>query len=334
MKKYLVVFIGFVCLSACSTFEKKSSSVSANRIPLEKIGKRFVFEKYKTVNEGFTYYYFPSKNKTDPIILTVQGSGCDSIYMKDKKGNAFGGLHLNVAEVAEFKSAVLAVEKPYVETYQESASPGDVSSCSSQFREKFNLSVWGKALATSLSEVIALQGLHPDRIIVFGHSEGASVAAALAASLPQVSHVIYAAGGGGNPLYEAFLRRKKSAHGNPKLEDEDIKEAINDWKQMLRAPENTQQLFWGHTAPYWLNLSKTNSVANLKASLAKIYVVQGTNDLNVSIEASDLLVSELVIAGRDLEYKRIIGANHYFEVNGEDHMTQVISESLNWALKP
>ncbi|NUM57904.1 MAG: alpha/beta fold hydrolase [Bdellovibrionaceae bacterium] len=334
MKKYQLVFIIFLFLSSCSSFKKKSSSISLNILPLEKIGKRFVFEKYKTANEEFTYYYFPSKNKTDPIIINVQGSGCDSIYSKDKKGNVFGGLHLNIAEVAEFKSAVLAVEKPYVETYQESASPGDVNSCSNQFREKFNLSVWVKALATSLSEVIALQDLSPDRIIVFGHSEGASVAATLAASLPQVSHVIYAAGGGGNPLYEAFLRRKKNAQGNLKTEDNDIKEAINDWKQMLRAPENTQQLFWGHAAPYWLSRSKINSVEDLKMSLAKIYVVQGTNDLNVSIDASDLLVSELVIAGKDLEYKRIIGANHFFEINGEDRITQVISESLNWALKP
>lgn len=333
MKLNPIIFLYFLSLCSCSSFDKNRSIASDKQVPLEKIGKRYIFEKYKTAYDGLTYYYFPSKSESDPLILTIQGSGCDSIYTKDDKGNVFGGLHTITAAAVEFRAAVLAVEKPFVQTFHESVSPGNAKACSSEFRENFNRNNWVNALTKTVAEAISYQGLNPSRIIVVGHSEGASIAAAVAAALPKVSHVIYASGGGGNPLFEAFLRRKNRAQGNPQVEDDYIKEAIRDWRQMMAHPENTQKLFSGHPSQYWLAQVKSNSAEDLKRSDAKVYVIQGTKDQDASVEASDLLVSELVVAGKELEYKRIIGADHSYEINGESRMSKVIAEALEWALR-
>jgi hypothetical protein len=40
-----------------------------------------------------------------------------------------------------------------------------------------------------------------------------------------------------------------------------------------------------------------------------------------------------VVAGKDLEYKRIVGADHSYEINGERQMSKVIAEALEWALR-
>lgn len=332
MRNILSVVLLLPVLCSCAS---KTSRVPASigRLPVAELGKRYVFNKYDIPDQQTIYYLRRAAKQDAPLILVIQGSGCDSIYSTDSKGNVFGEMQVQIAGLVESRAHVLAVEKPTVQTFYQSPNPGAQGGCPIEFRAKFTMDLWVKYLKSALSDAITSQGLTPSRIIVLGHSEGAIAAAALAAEVRSVTHVVYASGGGGNPLFEAFVRRKRAAKGNVVLENQYIQDGIRDWQAMSRNPDDSQTLYWGHTPLYWISQGRMSPGSLLSKSAAKIYVVQGTADMAASIEGSDLLVSELILNNKSVEYKRIKAADHGYRIKTKNRMSEVLSDAVAWSLQ-
>lgn len=318
-----------VLLAACATFSARDPASQIEK-PIEKIGIINFFEKHEIPEKSIIYYLHLSSHSEAPLILYIQGSGCDSIFLKDARGFVNGGQASLIASIANGRASVLAVEKPTLKTYDQSSSDGNVSDCSQQFREEFNRDTWVKTLQLTLNHVSKI--IHPSKVFVLGHSEGASMAAALASEAPQVVKVIYAAGGGGNPLFGSFTRRIRAANGNQVLADSYIQSGIKEWQVAMKNPSDSNNILWGHTAQYWSIEAKNSPIKDMLKTSANFYIIQGTEDTSTSIESTDYLVSELVTAGRPITYRRIAGADHGFTINGQSNMREEYTKAIAWAL--
>lgn len=329
MRKIFLILPCVLWIASCATFSA-TDPASQIKKTAEKIGNINVFEKHEIPEQSIIYYLHPSSYSNAPLILYIQGSGCDSIFLKDARGTVNGGQASLIASVVNGRASVLAVEKPTLKTYDASSSDGNVADCSQQFREEFHRDAWVKTLQLALSDASKI--IHPSKVFVLGHSEGASMAAALASETPQVIKVIYAAGGGGNPLFGSFIRRIRAANGNQVLADSYIQSGIKEWQVAMKNPSDPNNVLWGHTAQYWSIEAKNSPIKDMLKTSAKFYIIQGTEDTSASIEATDYLVSEMVTAGRYIMYRRIAGADHGFAVNGQSNMREEYTQAIAWAL--
>lgn len=329
MRKLFLTLPCVLWMVSCTTFSARDPASQIEK-SIQKIGVIDVFEKYEIPEKSIIYYLHPSSYSEAPLILYIQGSGCDSIFLKDAKGSVNGGQASLIASIAKGRASVLAVEKPTLKTYDQSSSDGNVADCSQQFRKEFNRDAWVKTLRLAINHVSKV--IHPSKILVLGHSEGASMGAALASGSPYIVKVIYAAGGGGNPLFGSFIRRIRAANGNQVLADSYIQSGIKEWQDAMKNPSDPNNILWGHTAQYWYFEAKNSPIQDMLKSSAKFYIIQGTEDTSASIESTDYLVSELVTAGRDITYRRIAGADHGFTVNGQSQMREEYAKAIAWAL--
>ena len=134
------------------------------------------------------------------LSLLLVGSGCQSLFTK--RGDGVGdGLQGVLLKEANGSVRVLAVEKPGVEFQDMPARPGTAEGAGAEFLKEHTLPRWAEANAAALKAAWTLPGVDAGRTLVIGHSEGAIVAARVAADLPGVTHVASLAGGGPTQLF-------------------------------------------------------------------------------------------------------------------------------------
>src|SRR5205823_12330596 len=121
-------------------------------------------------------------------------------------GAILGGWATTLFQAAQGRARVLVVEKPGVQFLDESPHAGMGEGCSEEFLREHTLPRWAEAVSASLEAARALPHTDPSRLLVVGHSEGAIVAARVAAENPHVTHVACLAGGGPPLPYDLVAR--------------------------------------------------------------------------------------------------------------------------------
>jgi pimeloyl-ACP methyl ester carboxylesterase len=153
------------------------------------------FDRLTTTDAlGRTIVGYLSKPQKDtagkrlPVVLFVQGSGSQSLWVKncDRIG---GGLQNLVLQLGKDRARVVVVEKPGVKFLDWPKQPGTATDGSREFLFEHTLPRWAEANAAALKAVLSQPEIDSSRIIVMGHSEGGLVAARIAADMPAVTHV-------------------------------------------------------------------------------------------------------------------------------------------------
>jgi predicted esterase len=312
---FLILFFTF----SCSSFNTQKIIP----VQIENIGKL----GYQKINlpQNLIYYFLTSSKPTDPLIIAIQGSGCDSLFSKDKDGIVYSSLPAIIGLPFKVKASILAVEKPGVLTFDREKD----KDCSTLFRKKFTFDHWIETLKMAISDVQLRYKLQPSRTIIIGHSEGADSAALLASHLDQATHVLHLSGGSGSPVFQAAMRAIWSTDKNQKKEEELLRSEMKVWTDAV-SKNDPDILLWGHTYRYWKSLP--HIADKLNVSKAKILIVYGTKDSNSPVVTSDLLLTELVERNREFKFRRIPNADHKYTVEGKDHISEIITDSINWAL--
>ncbi len=331
MRSFIFLSVILSCTVSCVSKDSRHLA-SEEKKPLQIIGKRFLFEKYVDDSGFIQYYYLPASSKNAPLIVSIQGSGCSSLFYKKDDVIMSRGSQVSIAELVSGKYGILAVEKPTVNTFDNFDRADGPDDCTEAYRQQFTAGLWTQTLKTALYDLLRSKSLNPEKIIVYGHSEGATFAAALAAEVPQVTHVISSAGGGGGPLFDTISRLKKKKSSTADQGNIDILREIQKWQMMSADPDHSSQ-YWGLSPRYWLSLMDYAPEKTLLKTNAYLYIVHGTEDTSASIDTADFLVSELISKKRRLFYNRKSGYDHSFNnTKGESHYSDMIGEALNWAV--
>lgn len=301
------------------------------------------FQRYTTEDSlGRTITFYLSKVKEDkeakrPVVLFVQGSGCQSLFKKqgDRIG---GGIQNLLLQEAKGRVRVLVVEKPGVKFLDDPQRPGSAIGASEEFLKEHTLPRWGEANAAALRAVWTLPGIDPSRTLVMGHSEGGLVAARVAAELPAVTHVASLAGGGPTQLFSIVEFVTLPRPGETAEEAGKRRQSVYDeWAKIQADPDSIEKFWLGHPYRRWSTFLKHSVIAELLRGKARIYLAQGTADTSQPHLGHDVLYAELSAHGRDVTAERIDGADHGFRPKDAQpgppaEMQAVFGRVLEWFL--
>lgn len=181
---------------------------------------------------------------------------------------------------------------------------------------------------------------HPGKVIVYGHSEGAPVAAKLGTVNRRITHLGFWCGNGLPDYYEfALMRRKQFLQG--KMTDAEAQKEIDglfdDYRSIFTAPDDTQA---HNGSRYYTNKRWTSyaepPVQHLLRVHIPIYVQVATLDENAPIETTYLLPLEFTrLRKRNLTYKVGVGWDHSLnEIDADgkkrSHWEEVFRDFMRW----
>ena len=266
-----------------------------------------------------------------PLIVYIQGSGNESLFIKDKEGKIIPRSgHISFAEQVKGKCRLLIVEKPGVTTFQRA---GD----NKTFDEFFSLQNWRERIKNAIYYTIRNKEADSSRIMISGHSEGGVIAASLSRLLPNlVTHTTILAGEGLTQLFSLYqLAEEGSFFGAPGNKvDQRIDSLLTQWKIILKDPLSTSKKFWGFTYLRWSSFLQTSVYDNLSEYNGKVYILQGDKDVHVAPINSKALFTGLLSKGKDVTLEIIEGADHSFNIANSsiNGWLLAIQKSIQWFL--
>jgi dienelactone hydrolase len=280
----------------------------------------FVFERYTTQDkQDRTVTFYLSKlpkgaeaKVERPVVLFVNGSGCQSAFMKvgDKVSVGLAGLMFSVLDG---KARVVVVEKPGVKFLDNPERPGSAIGASDEFLKEHTLERWVEANHAALRATWTLPGIDTKRTLVTGHSEGAGVVARLAAVESKITHVACLAGGGPPQLFDLVeLAGKRAEKDGPDAAGKARQKVFDEWAVVLADPDSTTKMWLGHPHRRWSTFGAANKTDDLVKTKAKLFLAHGTDDAAVPVSAFDVSVATLRANGRAVTVARIDGGDHGF----------------------
>lgn len=313
------------------------------RLELEAAKLGVPFDRYTTKDSlGRTITFYLSVPPAEeprakrPVVLFIQGSGCQSVFQKLGERVA-GGYHTVLFQEAKGRARILVVEKPGVK-YLDAPVPmvSLEKAASEEFLKEHTLPRWAEANAAALRAAWALPAVDATRTLVVGHSEGGLVAARVAAELPRVTHVASLAGGGPTQLFD-FVANAARPRPDDKPGDAGrrVQDVFDAWAKIQKDPESISQFWLGHPYRRWSSFLTHSVAEELLRAKARVYIAAGTRDAVIPVSAHDMLAAELRARGREVTAERLEGADHGFLTEGmrpPAGMQAVLGRVLQWFL--
>ncbi len=173
-----------------------------------------------------------------------------------------------------------------------------------------------EAVSAAMRAARTLPGIDPGRTLVAGHSEGAQVAASVAANDPFVTHVACLAGAGPTQLF-AFIREARAGklsklYGEGVSPDEQVRRVLAQWDEMRENPDSNKMWF-GHSYAYWASFMRSSTLEELPRTNARILLAEPGEDGPGDLHNLDLLQATLLAHGKNVTALLVEGANHGFQ---------------------
>lgn len=279
-----------------------------------------------------------SRDGRKPLLVWLDGSGAQSLFLKLPDGRIASGMYALIAGRAGEQYHVAGVEKRGVE-FGDGSRPGSGEGASAEYTAHATLDDRVADVRLLLDTLLGDPMVDASRVVLVGHSEGADVAAAAAAADARVTHVAFLSGGGAAQLFDFFILRRKmmaEAGASPEAIERAIVELEKEIRDVLADPNSEQRFWMGHAYKRWSTFATQASADNLVKAKAKVFAAHGSEDASVPIESFDFLVLELLRQGRaDATIRRYAGVDHGFAKPGEpptgEQFTRVLDQVLAWA---
>ena len=304
MYRKLILAGLMIVLMGCSSIKYVGYLCDATFSPPE--------EKTIVMQDGYKSTYFSintGKEKPDKVIFFISGSGYNSIkyYLK----NYFSSLKGNYK--------IYALQKRYVSSWTTEM----FEKPSKEFNEYNYFELWVKDQNYFISKIIENEKIVNEKIILFGVSEGGSVAARIATINDKISNLVII--GSGGKKFEEELRVLNKNAGNKF----DLDKIYTDIKEN---PNNIDKQFYGHPYKYWNSVLFKDPMEFYNKITIPILVAQGENDKSVPIESGRFLKDEFDKKGKTnlyfIEYK---GADHTLKNTiGQENLIDFFDNMNKW----
>lgn len=271
-----------------------------------------------------------------PTIIVIPGSLCAPLFAaldKDPPGEAYATVPLLSEKNREALNAhLIYLERRNIVSLETMASAPEFT-----FEQMFKLSPCterngGITLEHRVDDVLTqIRWLRKqgwvESIHLVGVSEGADVAAGVAASeYSPVDSLMLIGGAGPTQFFDAVAsaRRKSDIKG--------VRDTFLELEQFLSlAPPASYK---GYSSDRWKSFAIDNTPLDLLSrSVIPLFIVHGDEDQNVPIASADLAAIELMRTQpqRAIYYWSVIGGGHMLETPGGDRIGDVIVEYASWA---
>ncbi len=313
--------------------ERYSPIKDTQKPPRQPYLRYFTTDKF---NRKVTFYLSENPGgKKLPIVVFVQGSGCQSCFVKNGEAVVPAGGHIVVNEVAVGKARALIVEKPGV-NYLDDPKEGGAHGASKEFLEQHTLERWAEAVEASIKAAQRLPEIDGSKLLVIGHSEGGLVAAKVAKDL-SASHVSVMAGGGPSQLFDILSLARKGVFFNDENSTAESREAyvLQEWKDIQADPMSIEKFFFGHPYRRWSTFLASSPIAELSAFKGQVFIAQGAEDQAVDPKSAEVLYSSLLAKGVKVKLDMVPDANHSFRLLKEpkqDGWKIELQKILDWYL--
>lgn len=291
--------------------------------------------------DGVSYYVAKSTEGARPLVVVLQGSGCEPVF-SEKDGNLHATAGQDIIHLlAKERFAVMIVQKPFV-TQQDGASNGEVSeACSPEFRRNHTLENWTSAVSRAIDAARLSGAVAPaEKIRLIGLSEGAIVAARLAALRGDVSHVAFLSGFGCDQWSDMLVRAWLDAlAGDGSLAErrERARLALSALEEgfaaVARDPQNPDAYLEGQTHLFWSTFGRACPADDLARTDAEVLVYTGTEDEEIDANGVEAITSARLAANKAIRVERIYGGRHTLDTNDSgsfENLLAAFSDALNW----
>lgn len=280
-----------------------------------------------TVREGvepLAYYHARSGSpEAGDLLVLLNGSGCN--VMKP----FFERMVKRVGAAAPDNSFdIVLLEKNGVSTSVVPAHYGSGERCTAEFHESNQLVVRVKAQRALIQQLMNERAY--ERVVVAGFSDGAIVAAALAAEEPTVTHLVMVGSGGMKLADELLITQSRGAF--PGFEAKDLEEG---YREVRKYPADTSKFFLGQTYRYMSDMLWVDPLGYLLKLDIPILIGIGSDDKAVPVESAYYLGEAFAKARKsNLSLHVYGGADHGLRVGDRSYMVEFLGEMVRWMEGP
>jgi pimeloyl-ACP methyl ester carboxylesterase len=274
-----------------------------------------------------------------PLFVFIQGSGPQPLFeVREQDGRRMVRSSMMIRPktvAADFWYVVLSKPGiPFLLTGPFTPPP--------EYWQRTSLPARADSVNAVIAHLLSQPGVDGSRVVVAGHSEGASVAARVAATNRRITDVVFLSSDGESQMYGFVLdARKRQARGEltPAATDAEIQNLMQKFHDIHANPDAIDKFWMGHTYLRWSTFFQP-AVDNLLKTNARVFVGTGTADTNVPVESTEVIPLEFLRAGKhNLTFRTWPGLDHSYSKEviapdgshrREDHLPEVLAEVMEW----
>ena len=312
-------------------------SQSVHRPIIDDALNKYGFIQGKIIKDSDTTTYYLKNYKTKPtkLVVFIQGTDANPVFsykMKNGKPSIYRWFG-DEYKLLDSTYTYAIIPKPGMEgIYNDESLSIPKAYYKNNFREyrvnQINLSI---------EDIMKNHLKKPEKIIVYGHSEGAVIGASLANKNKDITHLGFWSGNVLNNFYEFSLFNRIEAlqeQQSDSLAHHNIMEIINWYDSVIRNPNSTEIDHFGFTNKRWFSYEKP-PIDDLLAIEIPIYAVFGTKDRSTPIETAYLLPIQFMQKRKtNLTFDVCMDCNHgYVETDNEKeikHWDRIFREFIIW----
>ncbi len=299
--------------------------------------KKFGFEEFFITIEGdttfFYYHQIPNSNPT-LLVLHLQGTSPDPLFSVEKEKNKFSTYRWFPGDYKlldeEYGYVIIAKSGIPPIRRKESVNYG-------KYHQLNSLDHRVKQADTVINFLAKKVIKDVERIIVYGHSEGAPVAAKLGTVNNDITHLGFWAGNALPDFYDfALFTSKAVTQKNISTIEakENIEQLITEFELISKNRNSTDAKFkddysdkrwWSYSEPPINNLLKID---------IPIFVQVAGKDESAPIESTYLIPLEFIRLGKEnLTYEICAECDHGFVVGEKDIWSEIFLNFISWTDK-
>jgi len=325
------------------------SVLSANSIAQSITPEQLGFKAYTIQSSKYgEINYYVTTNKIDeqkPVLLYLDGSGAFPLFQKTGNGIR-SAVALDFQQLSDRYHIVL-ISKPGVPFFdivtRDERTREPQYETPAEYSKRLSLDWRVNSARLVLKDLNRHIRTDKRKVAVLGISEGFQAGAKLASVEKKITHSVLLVGNGLNQFYDFIIQNRTDAQTG-RISQEQAQQNIDSIvavaQKIYEHPHDSQKEWYGHSYLRWASFTSNNPTENILSLKTPVYIVAAANDRNTSALGTDYLYLESKRLGKtNIEYK-VYPYDHFFNesikdetgkvISTRNHMTEVLTESIDW----